>query len=53
MGEKSGCDSREIERTLEAVLQISAWQAELVRAALRQIRARDKESRPARRKRKT
>ncbi len=53
MGKKSAHDSREVERTLEAVLQISAWQTELVRAALRQIRAREAEARPARRKRKT
>jgi len=39
MGKKSAGGGLDVERTLEAVLEISAWQAELVRAALRQVRA--------------
>ena len=39
MGRKLVDDGPDVERMLEAVLEISAWQAELVRAALRRIRA--------------
>jgi hypothetical protein len=39
MGKKLVEGGPDVERMLAAVLEISAWQAELVRAALRQIRA--------------
>ena len=45
MGKKLSRKALDVERMLEAVLEVSAWQADLVRAALRQVRAESKTKR--------
>ena len=50
MGKKSPPKELDVERTLEAVLEISSWQADLVRSALRQLRGRPPRGRKGRQK---
>jgi len=50
MGKKSPPKEPDVERMLEAALEISSWQADLVRSALRQLRGRPGKGRESRHK---